>query len=246
MRWNRKRSVPEKKEEVAPHTCHFDRRLLDTRASPHGPCCADKHWEFGTRSYECVICRRGTACHVRLVCFPWKFQSLWKQGGCCRLWRRGAPRRAGGEAAKRGAGSWKNSHVLCSRGSSSAFRFPWRPTSMGRGSWPRWANLLQLLLGRGINAPHPAAHCVPVYKWGAYMLRLCTLYGVSQFGGGHILCEGFLVRLWGRVPGRRRHRVPGAPVDSRTSCRPAGPTARGLSICTILPCTLSCKIANRA
>ena len=26
------------------------------------------------------------------------------------------------------------------------------------------------------------------------------------------LCEGFLVRLWGRVLGRRRHRVPGAAV----------------------------------
>ena len=83
--------------------------------------------------------------HVRLVCFPWKFQSLWKQGGCCRVWRRGAPRRACREAAKKEAGSWKNSQVLLCRGSSGAFRFPWRSSIMGRGSWPRCANLLQLL-----------------------------------------------------------------------------------------------------
>ena len=42
---------------------------------------------------------------------------------------------------------------------------------MGRGSWPRWANLLQHFLGRGINAPHPAAYvllsCLQVFAFAA-------------------------------------------------------------------------------
>ena len=88
----------------------------------------------------------------------------------------------------------KYSHVLFCWGSSGAFGFPWRPSSMGRGSWPRWANLLQPFLGRGINAPHPAAHCFPeVFAFGrAYMLRLCALCGVSQFGGSHSAPGGAL------------------------------------------------------
>ena len=56
-------------------------------------------------------------------------------------------------------------------GSSGAFGFPWRSNSMGRGSWPRWANLLQHFLGRGINAPHPAAYvllsCLQVFAFAA-------------------------------------------------------------------------------
>ena len=67
---------------------------------------------------------------------------------------------------------------------------------MGRGSWPRWANLLQLLLGRGINAARPAAHCLPDYRcllWGrlhaSFVYVLCT---GSSNSGVDILCEGFL------------------------------------------------------
>ena len=143
-------------------------------------------------------------------------QSLWKQGGCCRVWRRGAPRRAGREAAKREAGSWKSSDVLLCRGSSGAFRFPWRPR------WAAWcgpersvlaarflplrpAGTIYFSVSRGGGSTRRAQRRIASLFMCHRCLRLgraCTCFVSvlctrSCTSGVHIQCEGFL-RLFGR------------------------------------------------